>query len=284
MINTESCYLVAEIGINHNGDLTKALAMVRAAYEAGCDAVKFQKRTIETVYSPEELARPRQSVFGQTNGELKRGLEFGYIEYREIDSLCRALGLDWYASPWDEASADFLMDFDLPYTKIASASISDKTLLQHCAQQGRPLLISTGMCDLDMIQKAVATVQDSGGEIACLYHCTATYPVADADINLNGMAALARTFPGLPIGYSGHEPDLLPSLCAAALGACSIERHVTLDRTDWGSDQAASLEMAEMADLRWQIDRIRVLAGDGIIRIFDSERPVAEKLRRVTSL
>lgn len=283
-IGASHCYVVAEIGINHNGDIDKALDMIRAAKAAGCDAVKFQKRTVDVVYSAEELARSRESVFGSTNGDLKRGLEFGKEQYERIDALCREIGIDWFASPWDEASVDFLMQFDCPFLKIASAMITDRDFLVHCARTGRPLLVSTGMCDLEMVRRAMAVIRDAGGSIACLYHCTATYPTADEDINLGGIDTLRREFPDIPVGYSGHEKGMLPSIAAVAMGAVSLERHVTLDRSDWGSDQAASLEMDELTDLVSQLRRFETVRGDGVIRICDGEKPVAEKLRRKNTL
>ncbi|MFD1694592.1 N-acetylneuraminate synthase family protein [Roseibium aestuarii] len=284
MITAGSCYVVAEIGINHNGDLGKALTMIRAAAAAGCDAVKFQKRTLDVVYSAEEMARPRENVFGPTNGDLKRGLEFGAEAYDEIDALCRELEVEWFASPWDEASVDFLMGYDTPYLKVASAMLTDRDFLAHCAATGRPLLVSTGMADMPLIEKAVAALEGAGATIACLYHCTSTYPCRDEDLNLLGITTLKARFPHLPIGYSGHETDYLPSLAAVALGALSVERHVTLSRADWGSDQKASLEMAEVAEMVDGIRRLQTCLGDGVIRFLDEEKPIAEKLRRKVTL
>lgn len=284
MITEGNCYVVAEIGINHNGERDKAFEMIRQAKAAGCDAVKFQKRTIEVVYSKEELARPRENVFGPTNGDLKRGLEFSFEDYQAIDRLCRQIGIEWFASPWDEASTDFLMRFESPYLKIASAMLTDKRFLQHCAATRRPLLVSTGMADLDMILKAVSVIEAAGGSIACLYHCTSTYPSRDEDLNLKGLATLENQFPHLKIGYSGHEVDILPSVIAAAVGAASVERHVTLNRENWGSDQKASLEMAEVRDMVAQIRRVKTILGDGNIRFLEAERPIAEKLRRMETV
>lgn len=284
MISNIETYVIAEIGINHNGDVEKALQMIREAKAAGCNAVKFQKRTVDIVYTKEELAKPRDNVFGATNGDLKRGLEFGKREYDRIDTVAGEIGIDWFASPWDEPSTDFLMEYDSPYLKVASAMITDRDFLQHCARTRRPLLVSTGMCDLEMIHDAVNTIERAGGEIACLYHCTSTYPTRDDEINLLGISTLRNAFPQLPIGFSGHEQGILPSVCAAVLGAVSVERHITLDRSDWGSDQKASLEMDEMAQLVSQIRRAEVVRGDGLLRIYDDERPIAEKLRRKDTL
>lgn len=285
MISENSCYIIAEIGINHNGDVSKALKMMQAAHEAGCDAVKFQKRTIEIVYTAEELARSRQSVFGQTNGDLKFGLEFGAGAYDQIDARARDIGIEWFASPWDEASVDFLMRFpDSPYLKVASAMLADKAFLEHCARTGRPLLLSTGMSDLPMVQRAVDAIRAAGGTIACVYHCTSTYPTKDEEVNLSGIRTLQSAFPDLKIGYSGHEVDTMPTVAAVAMGAVSVERHVTLDRGDWGSDQSASIEMPELETMVGQIRRLRTLQGDGIVRIYEDEKPIAEKLRRNNTL
>nr|MEC9418395.1 N-acetylneuraminate synthase family protein [Pseudomonadota bacterium] len=284
MISDSRTYVIAEIGINHNGDIDQALEMIRKSKEAGCDAVKFQKRTIDVVYSAEELARPRENVFGATNGDLKRGLEFGKADYDRIDNLSKELGIDWFASPWDEGSVDFLLDYDTPYIKVASAMVTDRDFLEYCARSGRPLLVSTGMSDMAMVKSFVDVIERSGGEIACLYHCTSTYPTRDDEINLLGISTLKDAFPHLKIGFSGHEEGILPSVCAAALGACSIERHVTLDRSGWGSDQKASLEMPEVAELVSQVRRVEVVRGDGVLRFYEDEKPIAEKLRRKVTL
>lgn len=284
MLSDDRIYVIAEIGINHNGNLDQALEMIRQAKEAGCDAVKFQKRTIEIVYSNEELRKPRENVFGGTNGDLKRGLEFGKAQYDALDRQCKELEIDWFASPWDEPSVDFLMQYESPYIKIASAMVMDRDFLEHCARSKRPLLVSTGMCDLPMINRAIEAIERVGGNIACLYHCTSTYPTRDEEINLSGLDTLKTAFPHLRVGFSGHEKGIMPSVCAAAMGAASIERHVTLDRNDWGSDQKASLEMKELADLVSQIRRLEIVRGDGVLRIYDDEKPIAEKLRRKETL
>ncbi|MEQ8356263.1 MAG: N-acetylneuraminate synthase family protein [Kiloniellaceae bacterium] len=280
MIQQGRCYVVAEIGINHNGDIGTAKQLIKAAKDAGCDAVKFQKRTLEVVYAPEELAKPRENPFGETNGDLKRGLEFGKSEYDQIDKLCKEIDIEWFASPWDEGSVDFLAQYDIPYLKIASASATDLDLLKHCAATGKPLLISTGMCDLDMIKRIVAAVDKAGGTIACLYHCTSTYPAKTEELNLMGIKTLEKEFPNIPIGYSGHEVGLPTTIMAAALGVKSIERHITLSRAMWGSDQAASIELPGLERLVRDIRAWEVARGDGNIVIYDSEKPIAEKLRR----
>ncbi|MET1415039.1 N-acetylneuraminate synthase family protein [Roseibium sp. HPY-6] len=284
MISENGTYMIAEIGINHNGDIDKAIQMMRESKKAGCNAVKFQKRTIEIVYSAEELARPRANAFGATNGDLKRGLEFGKAEYDAIHREAARLEIDWFASPWDEPSVDFLMGYDTRYLKIASAMVTDRDFLEYCASTRRPLLVSTGMSDLAMVRRSVEIIESAGGTIACLYHCTSTYPTLDSEINLLGIATLKKAFPHLEIGFSGHENGVLPSICAAAMGAASLERHVTLDRSDWGSDQKASLEMHELADLVAQVRRFELVRGDGVLRFYDDEKPIADKLRRKDTL
>ena len=280
MMDGKTCYIIAEIGINHNGDLETAKKLIQVAADSGCNAVKFQKRTVDVVYTPEELARPRENPFGETNGDLKFGIEFGRPEYDEIDAFCAELNIDWFASPWDEGAVDFLTRYDVPYLKIASASITDKELLEHCASSGKPLLVSTGMCDLDTIWRAVDTIDAANGKVACLYHCVSTYPAKDEELNLTAINTLRREFPNLPIGYSGHEVGVSTSVMAAVLGAVSVERHVTLDRAMWGSDQAASLEPAGIERLVRDIRTWEAASGDGVIRVLDTERPIAEKLRR----
>ena len=280
MIEKNRCYIVAEIGVNHNGQIEIAKQLINMARGAGCDAVKFQKRTVEVVYSPEELARPRENPFGPTNGDLKRGLEFGKNEYDEIDRYCKEVGIEWFASPWDEGSVDFLMQYDVPYVKIASPCATDRDLLRHCVSTGNPLLISTGMCDLSLVRQVVDTVIGWGGEIACLYHCVSTYPAQADELNLLGIQTLQREFPDIPIGYSGHEVGVATTLMAVVLGAVSVERHISLDRAMWGSDQAASLEAPGLTRLVRDIRVWERARGDGVIRISERERPIEEKLRR----
>lgn len=274
------CYVVAEIGINHNGQIETAKQLINVAKGAGCDAVKFQKRTVDVVYTPEELARPRESPFGTSNGDLKRGLEFGKAEYNKIDRYCHEVGIEWFASPWDEESVDFLMQYDIPYLKIASACATDKDLLRHCISTGKPLLVSTGMCDLPLIKQIVETIQSKRGEIACLYHCVSTYPARVDELNLLGIQTLQNEFPDIPVGYSGHEVGVATTVMAVVLGAVSVERHITLDRAMWGSDQAASLEPPGLTRLVRDIRDWEKARGDGVIKIYDSERPIEEKLRR----
>jgi N-acetylneuraminate synthase len=270
-------YIIAEIGINHNGSVELAKKLVDVAVESGCDAVKFQKRTVEVVYSAEELATPRENPFGQTNGDLKRGLEFGQAEYKEIDTYCREKGIPWIASCWDEASVDFIEQFAPPFYKIASASLTDDNLLRHYRKYGRPIILSTGMSDVKLIEHAVEVL---GTDDLILLHCTSTYPSKPSELNLAGVTTLRERF-GIPVGYSGHEVGLATSVAAAVLGACVVERHITLDRSMWGSDQAASVEPQGISRMVRDIRTIEVALGDGDIKIYDSEKPIISKLRRV---
>jgi len=278
------CYLVAEIGINHNGDLGIAKKLISLAHEVGFDCVKFQKRTVPLVYTDDELAKPRQSPFGTTNRELKFGLEFNTEQYKEIDRYCRALGIDWTASPWDTVSVDFLSQFDLPYIKVASACITDRELLRAVVSTGKPIAISTGMSDLSTIVAAVNTIEKAGGNVSLIYHCNSTYPCPVGNINLYGLDTLDAQFPNIKIGYSGHETGVVTSVMAAVLGAYSVERHVTLNRAMFGSDQAASLEPEGMRRLVRDIRTWERARGDGRIRVYEEEKPIAAKLRRVNDL
>ena len=271
------CFIIAEIGINHNGSVNLAKKMIDIAVTTGCDAVKFQKRTVDVVYTKEELAKERNSVFGKTNGDLKRGLEFGEEEYREIDNYCRQHGIMWFASCWDERSADFMQKFDVPCYKIASASLTDDNLLKHIRAKGKPVLLSTGMSTMEQIRHAVDVL---GEDDLILYHCTSTYPSNADETNLRVIETFRNEF-SCPIGYSGHERGVTPSVLAVALGANSVERHITTDRTNWGSDQAASLEMAGLYHLVRDVRQTPVLLGDGIKVVYERERPIIDKLRRV---
>lgn len=270
-------FIVAEIGINHNGDLELAKKLISAAVASGCDAVKFQKRTIEVVYTPEELARPRESPFGTTNEDLKRGLEFGYDEYREIDRFCRSIGMMWFASCWDEGSVNFIEQFDPPCYKIASACLTDDGLLRHHRSMGRPIILSTGMSTLEQIDHAVEVL---GRENLILMHCTSTYPAKIEELNLRVIPRLIERY-DVPVGYSGHEVGLYTTLAAVVLGACAVERHITLDRAMWGSDQAASVEPHGIVRLVKDIRAAEIAMGDGVKRVYESEIPVIHKLRRV---
>lgn len=273
----QPCYILAEIGINHNGDTAIAKKLIDVASLAGCDAVKFQKRTVDVVYTPEELAKPRESPFGETNGELKRALEFGQAEYEEIDAYCRAKSMPWTASGWDEASVDFIDQFDPPFYKIASASLTDDSLLRHTRAKGKPIVLSTGGSSLEQIDHAVEVL---GRDDLILLHCCSAYPSQYTELNLRVIPVLRERY-GVPIGYSGHETGIASSVAAATLGACIVERHVTMDRSLWGSDQAASLEPNGIMRVVRDIRLVETALGDGVKRVYPSEVPVMQKLRRV---
>lgn len=271
------CYVVAEIGINHNGDLDLAKKLIDVAFLAGCEAVKFQKRTVDVVYTAEELAKPRESPFGETNGDLKRGLEFGHREYVQIDQHCRSKPVQWAASCWDEASVDFIDQFDPPFYKIASASLTDDGLLIRTRQKGRPIILSTGMSTVEQIDHAVELL---GTEDLVLLHTCSTYPSSYDELNLRAIKTLRDRY-DVPVGYSGHETGLPSSVAAVALGACVVERHTTLDRAMWGSDHAASLEPNGIMRLMRDIRLVERALGDSSIDVMPSEIPVMQKLRRV---
>ena len=272
----EPVFIIAEIGINHNGSLVTAKKLINIAHLFGCDAVKFQKRTVDKVYTKEELMMPRQSVFGNTNGDLKYGLEFGYSEYKEIDRYCRELGILWFASAWDVDSVDFLEKFDVCAHKISSACITDIELLNHIKKTNKPVLVSTGMSTMDEIENALSIL---GTDNTVLLHCTSTYPTQNNEINLKVIPLLKEKF-DCPIGYSGHEKGIVPSTIAVVMGACTVERHVTLDRTMWGSDQAASLEPEGLRKMVRDIRNVKDFLGDGIKKVYESELPIKKKLRR----
>lgn len=271
------CFVIAEIGINHNGSVELAKKMIDIAVTTGCDAVKFQKRTVDVVYSTEELAKERKSVFGNTNGDLKRGLEFDYEQYKEIDEYCKAKKIMWFASCWDEQSVDFMEQFDIPCYKIASACLTDDNLLKYTKSKGKPILISTGMSTMEQIEHAVDIL---GEDNLIIYHCTSTYPSDSFEMNLKVIPEFKKRF-NCPIGYSGHERGISPSVIAVVLGANSVERHITTDRTNWGSDQAASLETSGLYHMVRDIRQVPEILGDGIKVVYPREIPIIEKLRRV---
>lgn len=273
----QPCFIIAEIGINHNGDIDLAKRLISVALAAGCDAVKFQKRTIDVVYSAEELAKPRENPFGPTNGDLKYGLEFEQEEYEEINAFCKSIKMLWFASPWDEASVDFLEQFDVPIHKIASASLTDDNLLRHVRATGKPIILSTGMSTYAEIDHAVEVL---GKDDLVLMHATSTYPAFYPELNLRAIPTMAERY-AVPIGYSGHETGIPTSVCAAVLGACCVERHITLDRSLWGSDHAASLEPNGISRLVRDIRLWEQSKGDGIKRVYEREFPIIKKLRRV---
>ncbi len=273
----EPCYVVAEIGINHNGDLDLAKRLISVAVAAGCDAVKFQKRTIDVVYSADEFARPRESPFGTTNGDLKHGLELDYYDYQEIDAYCRASKIAWFASAWDEKSVDFIERFNVPCYKIASASLTDDGLLRHTRATGKPIVLSTGMSTLEQIDHAVEVL---GKDNLILLHACSTYPAYYEELNLRAIPTMRKRY-GVPVGYSGHETGIASTVAAAVMGACFVERHITMDRAMWGSDHAASLEPNGISKVVRDIRLVEKSMGDGVKRVFEREQPIIKKLRRI---
>ena len=270
-------FFIAEIGINHNGDVDIAKQLINQAKAAGCDAVKFQKRTIDIVYSPEVLAQKRDSPWGTTQREQKEGLEFDEQEYDIIEAHCRQLGIDWFASAWDIPSQHFLRRYDCKYNKIASAMATHLPFLKEVASEKKPTFLSTGMCSYEDIDRAVDIFRAAGCPVL-LMHTVSTYPAADSDLNLSAIHALRERY-GLPVGYSGHETSVSPSIMAAMMGAMAIERHITLDRAMYGSDQAASLELPGLLSLLGSIRKIPESIGDGVKRVLPAEEMVAKKLR-----
>ena len=304
------CFVTAEIGINHNGNLEIAKQLIDAAVDIGVDAVKFQKRTIQVVYSETELAKPRkvdesiirnamgrsviedikysvlpeeslarlkEDITNTTNGDLKYALEFGIKEYDITDLYCGEKGIMWFASSWDGLSAHFVNGYNVPCHKIASACLTHADLLKRVRSNGKPVILSTGGSTMDQIEKAVNIL---GREDLIILHCVANYPCPDHELNLLTINTLRQKFPGVPVGYSGHELGVLPSVAAVALGACIIERHITLFRDMPGSDQSASLEPSEFRRMIQEIRRMETVMGDGVKRVWDSEVPVMQKLRR----
>jgi N-acetylneuraminate synthase len=273
-------YIIAEIGINHNGDLDIAKQMIDAAAHAGVDAVKFQKRTPEICTPPEQQKQMRETPWGYiTYLDYRYKVEFGEKEYREIDHYCKEKGIDWFASVWDEQAVDFMEQFDTPAYKIPSASITDHNLLRNTRKTGCPLVISTGMSTMEQIRAAVKVV---GTRNLVITHCTSTYPCEPEELNLRMIQTLRNEYP-CPIGYSGHEVGLVPPQVAVALGACMIERHLTLDRAMWGSDQAASVEPSGFERLVKYVRTAEASLGDGVKRVYESELSSLKKLRRVVT-
>ncbi len=270
-------YVIAEIGINHNGSVDLAKRLIHIAVAAGCNAVKFQKRTVDVVYTAEELAKPRESKFGETNGDLKRGLEFGTEAFTEIDRFCREVGITWYASCWDEGSVDFIEQFHPVCYKIASASLTDDNLLRHHRSKGKPIILSTGMSTIEQVDHAVEVL--STKDLILLHTCS-TYPSSYDELNLRVIQTLKERY-GVPVGYSGHETGLASTVAAVALGACVVERHITTDRALWGSDQAASLEPNGINKLVRDIRLVETSMGSPEKKVLPSEVPIAKKLRRV---
>jgi N-acetylneuraminate synthase len=274
-------YIIAEAGINHNGDLDIAKKIIDAAAHAGADAVKFQKRTPEVCTPLDQQKQMRDTPWGYISYlDYRYKVEFNEEQYREIDRHCEEKGIDWLVSVWDEPSVDFMEKFDTPAYKLASASLTDHNLLKHVRKTGKPVIISTGMSTMEEIHKGVNAV---GVEDLVIMHSTSAYPCAPEELNLKMIETLRREFPNIPIGYSGHEVGLVPSAIAVALGATSVERHITLDRAMWGSDQAASVEPGGFEKLVKYIRVTEASLGDGVKKVYESEKGSLKKLRRVVN-
>jgi len=271
-------FIVAEIGINHNGSLEIAKSLIDVAVKSGVDAVKLQKRTPELCVPPDQQKHMRDTPWGYiTYLEYRYKVEFGLNEYREIDRYCKQKNMPWFASVWDEPSVDFLLQYNPICYKIPSASLTDKKLLLQVRQTGMPVILSTGMSTMQQIKSAVKVL---GEENLLITHATSTYPCDPEELNLKMIRTLDATF-SCPIGYSGHEVGLIPTVVAVSMGACLVERHITLDRAMWGSDQAASVEPGGMERLVKYIRVTEQALGDGVKRVYDSEVPSLRKLRRV---
>ena len=272
-------YICGEIGINHNGSVDIAKKLIDVAASAGCDAVKFQKRTPEICVPPEQRNIMRETPWGYISYmDYRYKMEFSVDDYAEIDRYCREKGIEWFASCWDEPSVDFMEQFEPPTYKLASASLTDLKLLDHHRKTGRPIILSTGMSTMEQVWAAVGVV---GADNLILCHSTSTYPCPPAELNLRAINTLRKQFP-CPVGYSGHEVGLPTTVAAVAMGACYIERHITLDRSMWGSDQAASIEPGGLERLVKYIRVVEESMGDGVKKVYDSELPVIKRLRRAT--
>jgi len=272
-------YITGEIGINHNGDLAKAIALIDQAADAGCDAVKFQKRTPEICTPRDQWDLERDTPWGRmTYIDYRHRVEFGVEEYAAIDQHAKRRGIAWFASPWDNESVDFLERFDVPAHKVASACLTDDDLLRRLRATGRTIILSTGMSTMRQIRHAVEVL---GSDNIIMCHATSTYPAQTVELNLKMINTLQGEFPNVPIGYSGHETGLQTTLAAVAIGAVFVERHITLDRSMWGSDQAASVEPQGLRRLVRDVRVISEALGDGVKRVYDGERAAMKKLRRV---
>lgn len=278
----QPAYIIAEIGINHNGSVDIAKKLIDGAAEAHCDAVKFQKRTPEICVPKDQWDKERDTPWGRMKYiDYKRKMEFGYIEYVEIDRYCKEKGIHWFASCWDEPSVEFMEKFDPIMYKLASASLTDHSLLSKVKKTGKPYMLSTGMSTLDEIVDAVNLL---GTENLMIAHSTSAYPCPPEELNLRMINTLERMYPGTPVGYSGHETGLATTVSAVAIGAAFIERHITLDRAMWGSDHAASVEVHGISRLVRDIRDTETALGDGIKKLYESELEPRKRLRAVASL
>ena len=270
-------FMIAEIGINHNGSLEIAKLLIDMAKSTGCDAVKFQKRTVDIIYTQEQLNSPRESPWGTTMREQKEGLELSEEEYKEIDKYCKKVGIEWFASAWDIPSQKLMRRFNFKYNKIPSAMITHHEFLETVAEEHKLTFISTGMSTYEDIDAAIEIFREQDCPFV-LMHCVSTYPSPEEDLNLGSITTLRERY-NCPVGYSGHESSVSPSVIAVMLGAVAIERHITLDRAMYGSDQAASLGRPGLETLVSQIRKIPLIMGDGVKRVMKGEDSIAKKLR-----
>jgi len=272
-------FVIGEIGINHNGDVNIAKKIIAGAKHSGADAVKFQKRTPEVCVHKDQWNIERDTPWGRmTYIDYRHKIEFGEKEYSEIDKYCKEIGITWFASCWDEPSVDFIEKYDPPLYKTASASLTDLSLLKKINKLNRPVIMSTGMSTMEEIEKAISIMNQKNLLIS---HTTSSYPCKNEELNLKMIKTLKNKYKNIPIGYSGHEVGLAPTWAAVALGACFIERHITLDRAMWGTDQAASVEIGGMERLISNIRDIELALGDGVKKVYDSELFQIEKLRKI---
>lgn len=273
-----SIFIIAEIGINHNGDMDLVKKLIDASVDAGADAVKFQKRSLERVYTKEELDQERESPWGKTNREQKEGLELTKENYDQIDNYCKGKGICWFASAWDVESQIFLSQYDCKYNKVASARITHKEILGLIASEGKHTFISTGMAPYEEIGAAIDIFKSENCPFEIM-HCVSTYPAKTENLNLNCIQTLKEKF-NCNVGYSGHETGLAPSLAAVTLGATSLERHITLDRSMYGSDQSASVEPHGFKNLIANVRALELAMGDGVKKVLKEEEEIAKKLKR----
>jgi N-acetylneuraminate synthase len=274
------CYIIAEIGINHNGSLETAKKLIDAAVEAKVDAVKFQKRTPEICVPKDQWEIMRETPWGPMSYiDYKRKTEFGVLEYSEIDSYCKQKGIDWFASAWDEPSVDFMENFEPVMYKLASASLTDDALIRKICATGRPIMISTGMSRIDEITFAVELIREYGDYPLMIAHATSAYPCKPEELNLRMINTLQSLYPDYIIGYSGHETGLSTTVSSVAIGAQFVERHFTLDRAMWGSDHSASVEPQGFVRLVKDIRDTELALGDGVKVVYESEVGPMKKLR-----
>ena len=272
-------YIIAEVGINHNGDIDLAKELIDMAKQSDCDAVKFQKRDIDSVYSKEELDTPRESPFGTTTREQKDGIEFSIEEYKELESYTKSVGLDFIVSCWDMASLELVeKHLDVKYHKVASAMATDKEFLKKLNDIGKPVILSVGMCTDDEVSAAMSILDN----VEYILACTSTYPTKEDEINLNYITTLKDMYPDLKVGFSNHYNGFAALMGATSLGSECLEFHITKDRTMYGSDQIASIESVN--ELMVNIRKIEIMLGDGKKVVYDSEVPIANKLRKVSNI